>query len=444
MSDRLFPTGFAWGAGTSAYQIEGATRTGGRGASIWDTFCATPGRVAGGDTGDVACEHHARWPADLDLVRDLGLDAYRFSIAWPRIVPDGRGRPNAAGLDFYDRLVDGMVARGLAPHATLYHWDLPQALEDRGGWRERDTALAFADYAHVVADRLGDRVAGFATLNEPWCSAHLGHATGEHAPGLRDLRASLQVGHHLLLAHGHALAALRDAAPHARHGVVLNLYPAYPARDTEADADAAERTHQFFNRWYLDPVLRGAYPAEPWAGYGDLVPRVADGDLATIAAPIDFLGVNYYSRTVVTDAADLPYPHARIVEATRDVTAMGWEVYPEGLFDLLVRLHADDPLPDVFITENGAAFDDAIGRDGAVHDPQRVRYLEGHLGALARAVDHGVPVRGYVAWSLLDNFEWAHGYGRRFGLVHVDFATQARTPKSSALWYRDFVAAQRR
>ena len=406
MSDRLFPTRFAWGAGTSAYQIEGATRTGGRGASIWDTFCATPGRVAGGDTGDLACEHHARWPADLDLVRDLGLDAYRFSIAWPRIVPDGRGRPNAAGLDFYDRLVDGMVARGLAPHATLYHWDLPQALEDRGGWRERDTALAFADYAHVVADRLGDRVAGFATLNEPWCSAHLGHATGEHAPGLRDLRASLQVGHQLLLAHGHALAALRDAAPHARHGVVLNLYPAYPARDTEADADAAERTHQFFNRWYLDPVLRGAYPAEPWAGYGDLVPRV--------------------------------------VEATRDVTAMGWEVYPDGLFDLLVRLHADDPLPDVFITENGAAYDDAIGRDGAVHDPQRVRYLEGHLGALARAVDHGVPVRGYFAWSLLDNFEWAHGYGRRFGLVHVDFDTQARTRKSSALWYRDFVAAQRR
>jgi len=439
-----FPDGFVWGAATSAFQIEGATAEGGRGPSIWDTFCATPGKVLGGDDGSVACDHYHRWPADLDLVKGMHLDAYRFSIAWPRIQPTGRGRGHAPGLDFYDRLVDGMVARGLAPYATLYHWDLPQALEERGGWRSRDTALAFADYAYLVAERLGDRVVSCATLNEPWCSAHLGHAEGVHAPGIRDLRTSLQVAHHLLLAHGLAMGALRAAAPAARHGIVLNLYPTYPARETDEDVAAAERVHLHQNRWYLDPLLRGRYPDEAWEGYGDLVPTVQEGDLATIAAPLDLLGVNYYSRAVVADAPELPFPRARAIENARDVTAMGWEVYPDGLFDVLARLHADDALPDVFITENGAAFDDRAGSDGAVRDLDRIRYLEGHLAALARAVEHGVPVRGYFAWSLLDNFEWAWGYERRFGLVHVDFATQVRTPKASARWYGDFVAAQRR
>jgi beta-glucosidase len=439
-----FPADFAWGAATAAFQIEGGTREGGRGASIWDTFCATPGKVLNGHTGDVACDHLHRWAADLDLLVDMGLNAYRFSIAWPRVQPDGRGRPNGAGLDFYDRLVDGMVERGLAPYATLYHWDLPQALEDRGGWRARDTAYAFADYAHLMAERLGDRVASFVTLNEPWCSAHLGHAEGVHAPGTRDLRTSLQVAHHLLLAHGLGMVALREGAPRARHGIVLNLYPTHPADDSEEDHAAAERFHLFQNRWYLDPLLRGRYPEEAWEGYGDSVPEVRDGDLATIAAPLDLLGVNYYTRAVVADAPTLPFPRARVVEPSRNVTAMGWEIYPDGLLELLTRLHADDPLPDVYITENGAATDDRVGPGGEVHDPVRVDYLEGHLHALARAIDRGVPVRGYFAWSLLDNFEWAWGYERRFGLVHVDFATQARTPKSSARWYADFVAGQRR
>ena len=443
----VFPAGFAWGAATSAYQIEGGTREGGRGASIWDTFCATPGRVLGGHSGDVACDHLHRWAADLDLMADMGLNAYRFSIAWPRVQPDGRGRPNGAGLDFYDRLVDGMVARGLAPYATLYHWDLPQALEDRGGWRARDTAHAFADYAHLVAERLGDRVASFVTLNEPWCSAHLGHAEGVHAPGTRDLATSLQAAHHLLLAHGLGMVALREGAPRARHGIVLNLYPTYPADDREEDHAAAERYHLYQNRWYLDPVLRGRYPEEAWDGYGELVPTVRDGDLATIAAPLDLLGVNYDTRAVVADAPSLPFPRARVVEPSRDVTAMGWEVapdrgpgYPDGLVDLLARLHADDRLPDVYVTGNGAANDDRVGPDGEVRDPERIAYLEGHLHAVARALEHGVPLRGYFAWSLLDNFAWAWGYARRFGLVHVDFDTQARTPKASARWYADFVA----
>jgi beta-glucosidase len=444
VSGPRFPRDFVWGTATSAFQIEGATDEGGRGPSIWDAFCAQPGRVLGGHDGRDACDHVHRWPADLDLVAGMNLDAYRFSIAWPRVQPTGRGRANEAGLDFYDRLVDGMVARGLAPYATLYHWDLPQALEERGGWRARDTAFAFADYAQLVADRLGDRVVSFATLNEPWCSAHLGYATGEHAPGLRDLGASLQVAHHLLFAHGLGMAALRAGAPRARHGIVLNLYPAYPASDRDEDVAAAGRQHLFQNRWYLDPLLRGRYPAEAWSGYGDLVPEVRDGDLATISAPLDLLGVNYYSRAVVADAPDRPYPRTRPVEGADDVTAMGWEIYPAGLRDLLTDLHASDRLPDVYITENGAAFDDRVDGRGAVPDPERIRYLEGHLAALAEAIEDGVPVRGYFAWSLLDNFEWAWGYARRFGLVHVDFDTQVRTPKASARWYADFVAAQRR
>ncbi len=437
-----FPPGFRWGVATASYQIEGAVAEDGRGPSIWDTFCATPGKVADGDTGDVACDHYHRWEDDLDLMQRLGVQAYRFSVAWPRVIPDGTGAVNARGLDFYDRLVDGLLARGIEPYATLYHWDLPQPLQDAGGWPWRGIVEPFVAYADAVTRRLGDRVRGYATLNEPWCSAHLGYGFGEHAPGLRDLAQALQASHHLLLAHGAALPAMRANAPAARHGIVLNLYPTFPASDAPADAAAARRFDGFFNRWYLDPLLRGRYPDDMWAAYGADAPAVEDGDLEVIARPLDFLGVNYYSRSIV--AAD-PGPQGLSMApppADAERTEMGWEVYPQGLTELLVRLDRDYDLPPVFITENGAAYPDAPGADGRVDDADRVRYLERHVAALADALGQGVDVRGYFAWSLMDNFEWSHGYAKRFGLVHVDYATQARTPKRSARWYADFIARQ--
>jgi len=438
-----FPPGFRWGVATASYQIEGAVAEDGRGPSIWDTFCATPGKVANGDTGDVACDHYHRWEDDLELMQRLGVQAYRFSVAWPRVIPAGTGAINAKGLDFYDRLVDGLLARGIEPFATLYHWDLPQPLQDAGGWPWRGIVEPFVAYADAVTRRLGDRVRGYATLNEPWCSAHLGYHFGEHAPGLRDPALALAASHHLLLAHGSALPAMRANAPGAMHGTVLNLYPVHPASPSEADAAAARRFDGFFNRWFLDPLLLGRYPADLWAAYGDDARAVEDGDLEVIARPLDFLGVNYYSRSIV--AAD-PGPQGLTMAPPppgAERTEMGWEVYPQGLTELLVRLDRDYDLPPVFITENGAAYPDAVGADGRVEDADRVRFLARHFAALADAVARGVDVRGYFAWSLLDNFEWSHGYDKRFGLVHVDYATQARTPKRSALWYADFIARQR-
>jgi len=438
-----FPPGFRWGVATASYQIEGAVAEDGRKPSIWDTFAATPGKVANGDTGAVACDHYHRWEDDLDLMQRLGVQAYRFSVAWPRVIPDGTGAVNARGLDFYDRLVDGLLARGIEPYATLYHWDLPQPLQDAGGWPWRGIVEPFAAYADAVTRRLGDRVRGYATLNEPWCSAHLGYDFGEHAPGLRDRALALQASHHLLLAHGAALPVMRENAPDAHHGVVLNLYPTYPASDAPEDAAAARRFDGFFNRWYLEPLLLGRYPADLWAAYGADAPAVEDGDLGAIARPLDFLGVNYYSRfTVAADPGPqglTPVPPPPDAE----LTEMGWEVYPQGLTDLLLRLERDYDLPPLFITENGAAYPDVMGADGRVEDADRVRFLERHVGALADAIARGVDVRGYFAWSLLDNFEWSHGYGKRFGLVHVDYGTQARTPKRSALWYADLIARQR-
>lgn len=442
MSDRddRFPPDFVWGVATAAYQIEGATDEDGRGDSIWDVYARTPGKVARGETADVACDHYHRWASDLDLIADLGVDAYRFSIAWPRILPEGRGRVEPRGLDFYERLVDGMLERGIRPFATLYHWDLPQALQDLGGWPNRETVDAFAEYAAVVAERLGDRVEAYATFNEPWCSAHLGHTLGEHAPGLRDLAQGLQASHHLLLAHGRALPALRAHAPAAKHGIVLNLNPAYPASDAEADVAAARRFDGWFNRWFLDPLLRGAYPDDAWQGLAGDVPEVRPGDLDEIAAAIDFLGVNYYSRVVAADGdPDAPWPRIDAVPPAPPLTEMGWEVYPRGLTDLLVRLTRDYPrLPEMYVTENGAAYPDVV-EDGAVHDDARVAYLAGHVQAVADALREGAPVRGYFAWSLMDNFEWARGYDKRFGLVRVDYATQRRTLKDSARWYRDLI-----
>ena len=432
---------FIWGVATSAYQIEGATAVDGRGASIWDTFCRLPGKVADGSTGDVACDHYHLWQEDLDLVAGLGVNAYRFSIAWPRILPQGRGRVEGRGLDFYDRLVDGLLERGLLPFATLYHWDLPQALEDAGGWPNRETAYAFAEYADVVTERLGDRVHSWATLNEPWCSAHLGYVVGEHAPGRTCRREGLQASHNLLLAHGLALPKMRSNAPRARHGIVLNLNPAYPASDSERDAAAARRYDGFFNRWYLDPLLRGNYPEDVWEGYGEDAPRVEPGDLEVISAPLDFLGINFYSRALVANGHG-EWPAVEWVAPRAPVTEMGWEVVPQALEHLLLRLQRDySPLPDIHITENGAAYtDELVG--GRVDDRERIAYLEGHIGALEKAREAGVPVKGYFAWSLLDNFEWAHGYGKRFGLVHVDYENQARTLKESAHWYRRRVSGR--
>ena len=445
MSKPTFPAGFVWGVATSAFQIEGAHREDGRSFSIWDTFCRTPGNVHQGHTGDVACDHYHRWEGDLELIKNLGVDAYRFSVAWPRVIPGGVGRVNEKGLDFYDRLVDGLLARGLKPYCTFYHWDLPQALEDRGGWVSRDTAHAFADYAEVVTKRLGDRVASYATLNEPWCSASLGYGSGHHAPGYSDQKMSLAATHHLLLAHGLALPRMRQRAPKAEHGVVLNLMQIYPETSSAEDKAAAERSQVLHNLLYLDPLFRKRYPQALLDNLGEFMPEIRGGDLETIAAPLDFLGQNYYTPTFVAHDSASEWPHVRPVEH-EDVekTAMGWEVYPKGLSDLLLHLYDAYKVP-LYVTENGAAYDDPDQLSGSdVHDAERTRYYQRHVEAVAHAVAQGADVRGYFAWSLMDNFEWAFGYDKRFGIVHVDFGTQERTLKDSAKWYRAFVKRQRK
>ncbi|MGH3735732.1 MAG: GH1 family beta-glucosidase [Micromonosporaceae bacterium] len=452
-----FPPGFLWGAATAAYQIEGAATMDGRAPSIWDTFSRTPGKVLDGATGDIAVDHYQRYREDVALMAELGLTAYRFSVSWSRVQPDGRGAANQTGLDFYRRLVDQLLEYGIRPWPTLYHWDLPQALEDAGGWPSRETALRFADYAALMYDALGDRLDSWTTLNEPWCSAFLGYASGEHAPGRQEPAASVPAAHHQLLGHGLAAQALRSAG--AREvGITVNLYPVDPASDTVADADAARRIDGLQNRLFLDPLLRGVYPPDVIA---DLVPVtdfgfVHDGDLGVISAPLDLLGVNYYSRHVVAapDGEAVPAGHSplgggaspypgsegvRFVSRGYPVTAMGWEIDAPGLAETLVRLHREYPVPPMYVTENGAAFDDPAPVNGQVPDPARVAYLDAHLRACAEAIDAGVPLRGYFVWSLMDNFEWAWGYTRRFGVVHVDYATQRRTPKQSGRWYADVI-----
>jgi beta-glucosidase len=446
MSDLPFPPGFLWGVATSAFQIEGATAEDGRGESIWDRFAATPGAIEDGSDARVACDHYHRWQEDVALMRDLGLNAYRFSISWPRVQPLGRGAVNARGLDFYDRLVDGLLEAGLAPMATLYHWDLPQGLQDRGGWGSRDTASSFVDYAHAVSMRLGDRVTRWATHNEPWCIATLGHEQGAHAPGLRDPALALRAAHHVLLSHGWAVPALRRNSPRSEVGIVLIASHVESATPSEADRDAARWFDGFFNRWYLDPVLRGEYPADAIAdrvrrGHlppGDL-PFVEPGDLRAISAPLDFLGINYYSRTVLSGApgpAGEAPPRAVAMAPPEALTDMGWEVWPRGLEEVLRRIHREYAPARIYVTENGAAYADGPGSDGRIRDARRTAFLESHLRALHRAIAAGVPVAGYFHWSLLDNFEWGYGFTKRFGLVHVDFETQRRTPKDSALHYR--------
>jgi beta-glucosidase len=441
-SDSSFPADFVWGAATASYQIEGAAQDGGRGESIWDRFCATPGRVRNGDSGAVACDFFHRYPQDIALMRELGIDSFRFSIAWPRILPAGTGRVNVAGIDFYDRLVDALLENGIRPMATLYHWDLPQRLEDEGGWPMRATVEAFTDYVEVVAARLGDRVRHWITHNEPWVAAWLGYGWGKHAPGRATEADALAAAHHLLLSHGRAVEVLRREAPQAEVGITLNLVHVYPASDAEEDLDAARHVDGSHNRWFLDPIFRGEYPHDILDHFGRNLPAIADGDLAAIAAPVDFLGVNYYSRSVIEADPEGGNP-IFVRNPESEYTDMDWEIYPEGLFDLLVRLRDDYAPPRIHVTENGAAFPDVRVHDGHVGDPERTTYLQGHIDAIGRAVVAGVPVAGYFVWSLLDNFEWAHGYSKRFGIVYVDYPTLERVPKGSFHWYRDFIARQR-
>ena len=438
MSSRavVFPENWVWGAATAAYQIEGAVREGGRGQSIWDTFSHSPGKVANGDTGDVACDHFHRFPEDIGLMRELGLGGYRFSIAWPRIFPGGVGRPNSEGLDFYRRLVDELYTAGITPYVTLYHWDLPQALQDAGGWANRDTAHRFGEYAHTVAAALGSGVQHWFTINEPWVAAFLGHWTGDHAPGERNVRLALLAAHNLLLAHGEGMTALRsEMGPGGQAGIVLNLAPCQPAGDTNADLEAAERTDGYMNRWFLGPLYRGHYPEDMTRLYGDAVPEIAPGDMELISQPTDMLGVNYYFRSLVAyDSAALPLQARRVFPTGAQVTAMGWEVYPPGLYEILKRVHDDYSPGTLLVTENGAAYDDVV-EDGRVEDPEREDYLHEHLLQAYRAVEDGVPLKGYFVWSLLDNFEWSLGYSKRFGVIYVDYSTQERIVKRSGRWY---------
>lgn len=429
---RQFPAGFVWGAATASYQIEGAADADGRGESIWDRYSHTPGRVRAGHTGDRACDHYHRYREDVALMAELGLDAYRFSIAWPRILPAGRGPINEAGLDFYDRLVDELLAHGIAPHATLYHWDLPQALEDAGGWPARDTAQAFAEYASVVARRLGDRVVQFATINEPWVVADHGYRTGEHAPGRTEPSAALAAAHHLLIAHGLAVRALRADAPSARAGIVLNFEPKHPASGHPLDIEAAIVRHDQFNRWFLDPISGRDYPDAGARDRGWRRDEVLDGDMALIAQPIDFLGVNYYTREIVRSPLLPPLDR---VDGPREWTGMGWEVYPRGLTEVLEFVASRTGALPLYVTENGAAY--PVDEHDPERDPERVGFLLRHFEAGLDAIDRGVPLRGYFVWSLLDNFEWAHGYAHRFGIIHVDYDTLERRVRDSGR----FVAA---
>ncbi len=443
---RRFPGGFLWGVGTSSYQVEGAVHEDGRGESIWDRFSHAPGRVVNGDTGDVTADHFHRWAEDVEIMAALGLSAYRFSLAWPRIQPAGRGRPNPAGIAFYDRLIDALLERGIRPCPTLYHWDLPQALEDEGGWLDRSTVDRFADYASRCFDAFGDRVATWFTVNEPWVAATLGYRLGIHAPGRRDLRLAVRASHHLLLAHGAAVRAFRTSGHDGRIGVVLSLAPTYAASRSAADAEAARGSDGYTNRWFLEPVLRGAYPADMLELFGRIagpLDSIQPGDAELIGTPSDFLGVNYYTRRVVSAGLShdgLPW---RVEPAAPDVprTDTGWEMTPGCLTELLVRVRDDYGDIPILITENGSVWLDSPGPDGRTPDTGRIAFLRTHVAAVHRAIEGGVPVEGYFYWSLLDNFEWAEGFRSRFGLVHVDYPTGRRLVKESGKAYAAIIAA---
>jgi beta-glucosidase len=436
-----FPKDFVWGTATSSFQIEGAAFEDGRGESIWDRFCRTPGKVLDAANGDVACDHYHRWPDDIALMKSLGMGAYRFSIAWPRIFASGRGTPNAKGLAFYDKLVDGLLEAGITSFATLYHWDLPQALQDEGGWTARSTGEAFVAYADAVTRVLGDRVRHWITHNEPWCIAFLSHQLGLHAPGLKDWRAAVLAAHHVMLSHGWAVPVLRQNSPGSEVGITLNFTPAEAASASLADHDAMRHFDGNFNRWFIDPLYGRRYPADMVRDYARLCAWddawVHAGDFDAMRAPLDFIGVNYYTREIlradVPEAQNLPVTNRAAPKEER--TDIGWEVHADSLYEQLCRMHFEYRVPKLYVTENGAAYNDGPDAVGRVRDARRTAYLHSHLAACHRAIKAGVPLAGYFQWSLMDNFEWAEGYRQRFGMVYVDYETQRRIPKDSAHWY---------
>jgi beta-glucosidase len=436
-SSNHFPPGFVWGVATSSFQIEGAPAEDGKGTSIWDEFCHVPQAIADASNGNIACDHYHRLTEDLDLIASLGVDAYRFSVSWPRVRPGGSGSWNEKGLDFYERLIDGLLERGVKPYLTLNHWDLPAELQAHGGWGHRDTVHRFVEYAVGMSQRVGDRVGSITTHNEPWVMATLGHETGIFAPGVKNRATAMQVSHHLLLSHGLALQAMRADGCAAQLGIVLNVSPIQPATDSDADMQKAQLEDGRLVRWYMDPLFKSAYPQDVLNFLGRDAPHMEAGDLAAIATPMDFLGINYYSRSVVSAIED-----GKVHDSGYGVTDMGWEIYPRGLTEVLLRLQRDYAVPPLYVTENGGAFKDRLV-DGKVNDFERTDYIARHIDAVGDAIRQGVRMNGYMVWSLLDNFEWASGYEKRFGIVHVDYETQRRTPKASALWYRDFLCRQK-
>jgi beta-glucosidase len=448
MTQLIFPENFLWGVATSSYQIEGAWNEDGKSESIWDRFSHTPGKIEDGSNGDVACDHYHRWPEDIALMKSLGIQSYRFSVSWTRILPSGRRQVNQAGLDFYSRLVDGLLEANIIPFITLYHWDLPQALQDEGGWPIRSTAKAFVEYADVVTRHLGDRVKYWITHNEPWCASLLSYQIGEHAPGRQDWPAALQAAHHLLLSHGWAVPVIHRNSREAEVGISLSLSPAEPASPSAADLQTCRYFDGYFNRWFLDPLYGRHYPADMMAEYvfqdhlSSAGPTfVQDGDLQAIATQTDFLGVSYYTRNLLRDeSAPNNLPQTNFQAPQSEWTDIGWEVYPEGLYNTLNRLHFEYRPPKIYITENGASYADSPNRKGQINDQRRIAYLYSHLAAAHQAIENGVPLAGYFVWSLMDNFEWAKGYTQRFGLVWVDFDHQSRIPKDSAFWYKETIA----
>ena len=436
-----FPQDFIWGVATSSYQIEGAWNKDGKGENIWDRFCHTPGNIANEETGDIACDHYHRYQDDVDLMASLGIQAYRFSISWARILPSGTGQVNQAGLDFYSALVDALLKANIEPYLTLYHWDLPQALQDNGGWPVRDTAEAFAEYSHVVSQHLGDRVQNWMTLNEPHVSAYIGYLEGRHAPGHKDMDEMVAASHHLLLGHGLGVPAIRANVPNAKVGIVFNVHPVHLASPSEADKEAAQMVDGVVNRWYMDPVSGRGYPEDMVKRYGKKMDFVLEGDLEKIAAPLDFLGINYYFRVVARNQ-EIPEEknEPRTVFVSDDMTEMGWEIYSPGIYEILDRINRDYEFPALMVTENGAAIPDQVNSSGEVDDVRRIRYISTHLREAGRAIQDGIPLKGYFHWSFTDNFEWSYGFEKRFGLVYVDFETLERIPKSSAYFYKDVIA----
>ncbi len=434
-----FPGDFLFGVATAAFQIEGATKEDGRKPSIWDAFCNMPGRVYERHNGDIACDHYHRWEDDLDLIKDFGVSAYRFSIAWPRIIPDGTGPINEKGLDFYDRLLDGMKRRGIKAFATLYHWDLPLTLMGNGGWTARSTAYAYQRYTETVIKRLGDRLDAVATFNEPWCSVILSHLLGIHAPGEKSMEATLHAAHYTNLAHGLGVQAIRDVAPELPVGIVFNAQSIFAASDSAEDQAAASRAEDFHNGMFFGPIFKGAYPQSLIEGLGPLMPPVEDGDMEIISEKLDWWGLNYYSplRVAADPNPDAPYPaHVPAPPVHPEKTDIGWEIDPSGFIQVVRNLYGAYDLPEFYITENGACYNMEPGEDGEIDDQPRLDYYADHISVAADMIEEGFPLRGYFAWSLMDNFEWAEGYKMRFGLTYVDYETQERTVKKSGLWYK--------